>query len=174
MSPGAAGWPNVLFSPPPGWRTVRCMRWASPLRTLVALLAVGAVVPPGATAAKPEREAVSGPAGSDRGLRLGERAFGLPACGRPVVAYASFVGPHLLSGADLERCRVLINADLADRMPRAMVCTLVLHEWGHLTGRGHSPDRASVMYRDYLEPDERCVSTRPAARRTSGKPRRRA
>ncbi len=105
----------------------------------VALVALVALLPAAASAAP------FGPAGTDRGLKVAERAFGLPACGRPVVAYASFAGPHLLSGAETDRCRILINADLADDMPRAMVCTLVVHEWGHLAGREHSPDRDSVM-----------------------------
>ncbi len=130
-------------------------------------IALVALVPATASAA------TFGPAGTERGLKLAERAFGVPACGRPVVAYASFAGPHLLSGADEERCRILINADLAKDMPRDMVCTLVAHEWGHLAGRSHSKDRRSIMYADYVEPDERCVSTRARARRASGTPPRR-
>jgi hypothetical protein len=135
-------------------------------RALVLLVALAALVPATAQA----REVSGGPAGTDRGLRVGERAFGVPACGRPVVAYATFAGPHLLSGADEGRCRILVNADLAGDMPRAMVCTLVAHEWGHLAGRPHARDRRSVMYADYVGPDERCVSTRARARRASGTP----
>jgi hypothetical protein len=131
-------------------------------------VALAALLPATAVAATP------GPVGTAQGLKVAERVFGVPACGRPVVAYASFAGPHLLSGADTERCRILLNADLADKMPRAMVCTLVVHEWGHLAGREHSTDRSSVMYADYVGPDERCLSTRQATRRTSGSRARRA
>ncbi len=140
----------------------------------VATLFCLAVLALSAPAAAHAVEASGGPPGSDRGLRNAEKAFGLPACGRPVIAYAAFAELWVLSGADEERCRILLNADLAGDMSKAMVCTLVMHEWGHLAGRAHSDDPASVMHADYVGPDERCVSTRAAARRTSGSARRRA
>ena len=140
----------------------------------VATLLLLAVLVLSAPAAAHAVEASGGPPGSDRGLRNAERAFGVPACGRPVLAYASFAELWVLSGADEERCRILLNADLAGDMGRAMVCTLVMHEWGHLAGRPHAVDPESVMYAEYEGPDERCVSTRAAARRTSESARHRA
>ena len=138
--------------------------------TLFVLAAIALWAPPSAHAG----EVSGGPPGSDRGLHRAEQAFGVPACGRPVIAYASFAERWVLSGADGARCRILVNADLAGDMPRAMVCTLVMHEWGHLTGRSHAEDPGSVMAAEYAGPDERCVSRRAAARRTSGSARRRA
>ena len=93
---------------------------------------------------------------AERGLVLGAQVFGAPACGTPVVERATFTDPAVLAGADTQRCRILLNRSWVEEMPRAMRCTLVLHEYGHLAGRPHSDDPDSVMYADYLRADERC------------------
>jgi hypothetical protein len=130
----------------------------------LAVLALSASAPAHAV------EASGGPPGSDRGLHRAERAFGLPACGRPAIAYASFAERWVLSGADAERCRILLNAHLAPEMSRATVCTLVMHEWGHLAGRPHSAEPTSVMYAEYVGPDERCVAAARRPRRAAPRP----
>ena len=99
---------------------------------------------------------------AEPGIDLGLRVFGTPACGTPAIVQADFIGLDLVAGA--ADCDILLNRRYAADMPRAMRCTLVLHEFGHLAGRPHSSDRDSVMYREYLHDDPRCVRA-VAARR---------
>jgi Matrixin len=108
-------------------------------------------------------------AAAERGLDLGRAAFGTPVCGVPAIERATFADPAVMAGADPESCRILLNRRWADEMPRAMRCTLVFHEFGHLAGREHSDDPDSIMYASYWRPDERCLRfsalsrARPAA-----------
>jgi hypothetical protein len=108
-------------------------------------------------------------AAAERGLELGLAAFGTPRCGTPVVERATFADPAVMAGADEQRCRILLNRRWIDELPRAMRCTLVFHEFGHLAGREHSDDPDSVMYASYWRADERCTRfgalsrARPAA-----------
>jgi hypothetical protein len=90
-------------------------------------------------------------------LVIAQQVFGPAPCGTPVVEQARFADPAVMAGADPVGCRILLNRRWYADMPRAMRCTLVLHEYGHLTGRGHSDDPDSVMYADYVRPDERCT-----------------
>ena len=102
--------------------------------------------------------AVAGPASAaERGLELGLHAFGTPACGTPVVERAPFADPAVMAGADAQSCRILLNRRWVDQMPRAMRCTLVFHELGHLAGRPHSDDPDSIMFGEYVRPDPRCL-----------------
>lgn len=116
-----------------------------------------------------------GPAyGAERGIVLGRRAFGPVACGAPVVKTVAFADPARLAGADPAACRILLNRDYARQMPADMRCTLVLHEYGHLAGRGHSGDPDSVMYREYVRADRRCAARFSAESRRAPRKRRRA
>jgi hypothetical protein len=116
--------------------------------TLLALLAVS---PARARAVEP-------------GLVLGERAFGKLACGVPTVSRAPFTALDTLAGADPAACEILLNRRYAPHMPRAMRCTLVMHEFGHLAGREHSHGRDSVMSAEYVREDPRCVAASRAGR----------
>ena len=116
------------------------------LRRLGVLTAVLAAL---ATAAMPPAAA------AETGVDLGKRVFGTPACGMPSIVQADFIGLDLVAGA--ADCDILLNRRYAADMPRAMRCTLVLHEYGHLAGRPHSHDRDSVMYWEYVRDDPRCV-----------------
>jgi hypothetical protein len=112
-------------------------------------------------------------AAAERGLMVGHHVFGQPPCGAPTVVRGTFVDPAVMAGSDAAACQILLSRRWAPQMPAAMRCTLVLHEYGHLAGRGHSSDPASVMYPDYLRPDERCVgplvlSTAPRGAAPSG------
>ena len=83
-------------------------------------------------------------------------AFGHAACGSPSVLLGDFVDADVAAGADPVGCSIYFNAAMFRRMPRAMVCTLFLHEYGHLVGRADSDVKGSVMYRYYIGPDPRC------------------
>ena len=84
-------------------------------------------------------------------------AFGHAACGTPAILLGDFVDADVIGGADPVGCRIYLNAEAYHRMSKAMVCTLVLHEYGHLAGRPDSDDPESVMYRYYVRPDRRCL-----------------
>lgn len=42
--------------------------------------------------------------------------------------------------------------------PAGMLCTIIVHEMGHLAGQRHSTNRRSVMYPDYIRVFHRCPS----------------
>ena len=83
-------------------------------------------------------------------------AFGHAPCGTPAIRLGDFVDADVAAGADPVTCSIYLNAAMFARMPKAMVCTLVLHEYGHLAGRPDSDDPGSVMYRYYVRSDPRC------------------
>lgn len=98
--------------------------------------------------------------GTMAGMTVGARVWGMPACGQPHVevttptAYqaahgtSEFGGNQPLAWADETRCVIAINRELAHieiRTP-AKRCHVIVHEWGHLAGRGHSDNPRSVMF----------------------------
>jgi hypothetical protein len=101
-------------------------------------------------------------------LVIAQQVFGAPACGTPVVERAHFADPAVLAGADEAACRILLSRRWAAEMPSEMRCTLVLHEFGHLAGREHSDDPDSVMYAEYVRPDERCLRSGALSRGRPG------
>src|SRR3954468_15636294 len=86
-------------------------------------------------------------------------AFGHVACGTPAILLGDFVDADVAAGADPVGCRIYLNAAIFSRMSKPMVCTLLLHEYGHLAGRADSDDPSSVMFRFYVGPDRRCRDT---------------
>ena len=86
-------------------------------------------------------------------------AFGHASCGTPAILLGDFVDADVVAGADPVGCRIYLNAASFRKMSRAMVCTLLLHEYGHLAGRRDTDDPRSVMYRYYSRPDRRCLGT---------------
>src|SRR3954451_24416256 len=86
-------------------------------------------------------------------------AFGHVQCGAPAILLGDFVDADVVAGADPIGCSIYLNAAAFARMPKAMVCSLVLHEYGHLAGHADSDDPGSVMYRFYVGPDPRCIAT---------------
>jgi hypothetical protein len=137
-------------------------------RALVGALALASLAAPGAAHAGPT-VTVMAPATADAGrlttqlradLAIAERRFG-PACPNGIVAtwnpfevdYAGSPGARAWARSFLEQCRIDFNAGLwLDPSWRAAIydppwlCTLVVHEYGHLAGNGHSDDPADVMY----------------------------
>lgn len=56
-------------------------------------------------------------------------------------------------------CRIEIDWTRFADQPWRVACRLLVHEYGHLAGLGHSPDRSSVMYEqlfDIAQGSERC------------------
>jgi hypothetical protein len=75
---------------------------------------------------------------------------GPPACGDPVMA-AQRLDPNVFAEADFDGCRIVFN-DVWRRWPWPAVCTLAIHEAGHLHGLTHESDRwvMSSHYRGSL------------------------
>jgi hypothetical protein len=57
-----------------------------------------------------------------------------------------------------DHCVIVLNRDVfgpATHAPYAFFCSVILHEYGHLAGRRHSADPASIMY-PIVPVDRRC------------------
>ena len=67
--------------------------------------------------------------------------LGTPPCGDPVLVVTD-LPPDRAGEADLAACTIRIDWTV----PPEGACWLLAHEWGHLTGLGHAPDRGSIMY----------------------------
>ena len=128
---------------------------------MLGLLAL-AVLPAAARADGPVLDSVQTPPAERAMPQVMHRAvvaFGRVHCGTPSILLGDFVDADVVAGADPVGCSIYLNAEAFARMPKAMVCTLVLHEYGHLAGHADSDDPGSVMYRFYVRPDRRCTGT---------------
>jgi hypothetical protein len=83
--------------------------------------------------------------------------------GNPVDLYAA---PALN-----DRCEIRFNPGVP--FDWSKYCTVMVHEYGHLLGRGHSTDVHDVMYGFYEEPIAACVD-RPARASVASPVQRRA
>ena len=71
------------------------------------------------------------------------------------------VGPYD-DPAENSACRIVFNATSDWDWPK--FCTVLVHEYGHLTGHPHSDDRSDVMYPYYQQPVGQCAPSAPAPR----------
>jgi hypothetical protein len=149
---------------------------------------VNLVAPPGAGAAVGDEVT--------RALELGERRFG-PACDGGIsitwnafeLEYDDDPGARAWARTFAEECRIEFNLGvwLSPAWRRAVydwpwLCTLVVHEYGHLAGHGHVDDPNHIMHAtiERIAPEcehapvaERAlVSARPAKARASERLRR--
>jgi hypothetical protein len=90
-------------------------------------------------------------------LAIAALLWGPPACGTPTVATDPTLPAAALGYADRRSCVI----DLPPTRPKsqdnwASICTTIVHEWGHLTGHGHSSNPRSVMYPEQVRPYWRC------------------
>lgn len=80
------------------------------------------------------------------GARISLDVWGPPACGTPHIHRAWWGSDSgTLGMATSDWCLIQVRAGLSGDV----LCHVVVHEWGHLAGRGHSSDRYSVMYYAY-------------------------
>jgi hypothetical protein len=168
------------------------------LRALLGALVLAALAAPTAADAVPT-VTLTAPAGADAGtlttqlrddLAIAERRFG-PACPGGIAAtwnpfevdYPGSPGARAWARSFVEQCRIDFNVGLwldpAWRMAiydPPWLCTLVVHEYGHLAGNGHSDDPADVMYplveRVYAGCAAAAAPARPRAKRSRAKARR--
>ena len=59
------------------------------------------------------------------------------------------------------QCRIVFNASMSFTWPK--FCTVLVHEYGHLTGRPHTTDGPDVMSPIYRAPLPACTDAEPAA-----------
>lgn len=57
-------------------------------------------------------------------------------------------------------CRVTFNTQVSWSWNR--FCTVLVHEYGHLTGHSHTEDQGDVMYAYYERPLKECAAAAPA------------
>lgn len=119
------------------------------------LLAAPAAAPPVTVVPADQRTTQLAPA-VRRAIGIAADHFG-PACpGGVVVAVRRFDArvpgfPRMrrLGRAYRRRCRIELNVEVYGwrrGASRPLLCTLVVHEYGHLAGQGHSPHPRDVMH----------------------------
>lgn len=110
--------------------------------------------------------AVPAPAHAGWGLKnarlVAERTWGIPPCGVPQIQIVSLT-EDLLRGWDWvipygwtveSKCTIWLNRDYGRTLDSLTGCFVVVHEWGHLAGQGHTTDERSVMFeRVFPEPE---------------------
>jgi hypothetical protein len=84
-------------------------------------------------------------------LAVAAATFGPAPCGHPQVVYTDGapLGPlhgrvGTIAYGEPAKCRISLRRTW--RWTPAQRCTLIVHEYGHLTGHVHSPDPRSVMF----------------------------
>jgi hypothetical protein len=82
---------------------------------------------------------------------------GDPDCGPPTVRTERFTRERFAE-ADLSGCAIVFNSAFR-RWPWPALCTIAIHEAGHLHGRGH--DRSRVMRASYAGAIGRCEHVSP-------------
>jgi hypothetical protein len=75
-----------------------------------------------------------------------------PACGRVVARFAPLQPPLIGWWSEDRPCEVLVRRYVALRFWPHLLCTTVVHEYGHAIGRDHVEGRLDVM-NDHVLPD---------------------
>lgn len=88
-------------------------------------------------------------------LAIAAMAWGPAPCGTPQVQWAHAPDPATMAGwvafdvyrpQDLATVDCTIYIDARDLWHPDWNCSLIVHEWGHLTGHKHSSDPLNVMH----------------------------
>jgi hypothetical protein len=165
-----------------------------PTLLIVCLLALLLAAPAAARGAGPVSLVPPAGAGESldtrvrRALELGERRFG-PACpGGISVTWAAFEvdylgtpGARAWARTFAEECLIEFNVGiwLAADWREAVydwpwLCTLVVHEYGHLAGHGHADDPADIMHATIERVAPECDDPAPPPRSRATAPARAA
>ncbi len=134
--------------------------------------------PAAASAGAPDRFPVDGPAMA-QAQSIARVHWGADACsgqvalawttelGTEVAARASWSNPLSTYDHPVANLNCAIRFNAAADFDWLKFCTVVVHEYGHLTGHRHSDDPGDVMYQTYQEPLRVCAATSdPTAPRT--------
>jgi hypothetical protein len=153
--------PRALVAPP------RAL--LAPLLAAVVLLLAGA-----GTAAAADSPAARWPAGGSTlraALWLGGERWGMTPCGGKVALGWASLGARTNAQASWANdaddpfsqpssnsgCEIALSLQAEWDWPK--LCTVVVHEVGHLTGHPHVDDPDDVMYLSYVAPVPECAST---------------
>jgi hypothetical protein len=187
-----------MEGPFPACRRRGALRRATAVLTALAVLAVAASPAAAATAAAPSpassadasvRYPVTGPVVQEA-LAVGGAYWGSAPCHGDVTPSWGDLPPRTNAEARWGNtegrfdhpefnvaCEVVLNRDMAWDWPK--LCTVVVHELGHLLGHDHAADADDVMYAFYVHPVAPCELTpEPAgetaqpAMRPAGRPTR--
>jgi hypothetical protein len=144
-----------------------------PTRLLVALLALLAVALTAPAAHADDSPATRWPAGGSTlrtALAMGAEHWGMTPCGGRVDVYwsglaagtnaqsswANAVDPYRQPSSNTE-CEIALSTGTA--WDWVKLCTVVIHEVGHLTGHDHVDDPGDIMYFAYVQPAPECAAT---------------
>jgi hypothetical protein len=72
--------------------------------------------------------------------------------------------PDVAARSDQPGCRISIDRSHWRSMRAVEACTIIVHEWGHLLGHGHSEDPLDLMAEFPERPPTACAALRPAGR----------
>jgi hypothetical protein len=147
----------------------RGARLLAALTVLAALFALA--VPPARAAAGPAERWPVGGAALTTAMALATEHWGMTPCGGQVAlswtgalgpgvnaqsSWANDVDPYGQPSRNTD-CAIALSTRIAWDWP--MLCTVVIHEVGHLTGHDHVDDEHDIMYYAYVEPAYECATT---------------
>jgi hypothetical protein len=139
---------------------------------ILLLLALALLLPSAASAA-PDSPAARWPAGGSTlraALWMGSEHWGMTPCrGRVAIgwtalgpatnaqsSWANDVDPYLQPSFNTD-CEIALSLQVEWDWQK--LCTVVVHEVGHLAGHDHVDDVEDVMYATYVEPVAECLTT---------------
>ncbi len=93
-----------------------------------------------------------------RALLVGMAMWGWTWKGTPPAVKIRTLPPYVMGEAG-DRA-IFLNRSPGVAWTWQRVCQAVSHEWGHLTGRGHSRNPRSIMYYRLHRRDDRCTHWR--------------
>jgi len=137
---------------------------------LVALLALALAAPPARAESSPATRWPAGGSTLRLAMGMATEHWGMSPCrGRVALSWASLgsgtnaqsswandVDPFAQPSSNSE-CEIALSLQADWDWPK--LCTVVLHEVGHLTGHDHVEDPGDIMYFTYLAPAPECAST---------------
>jgi hypothetical protein len=141
---------------------------------LVALLALAApALAPVATARADDSPAARWPAGGSTlrtALAMAAEHWGMEPCGGRVAmrwigldsgtnaqsSWANEIDPYLQPSRNTE-CAIVLST--STEWDWVKLCSIVVHEAGHLTGHDHVDDPGDIMYYAYVRPAPECAGT---------------
>jgi hypothetical protein len=137
---------------------------------LALLVAALAFARPAAAADSPAARWPAGGSTLRVAMGLGAEHWGFSPCGGKVAlswaalgaatnaesSWANDVDPFLAPSGNTD-CELVLSTQVDWDWPK--LCTVVVHEVGHLTGHDHVDDPADVLYFTYLRPAPECAST---------------